>query len=1678
MRACQGDVRALCLVVEVRFPDHDFNLFTRQIQKEPPMSLSEPPLSHWLRRPFGVIAALVAGASVLAAGLTPIASASAQPRPAVPPSAMFRKPGASPFSTSIEEALSRAAARARADNGPRAALSANPGAAKLGSFLISPAVHRFLTDDLGISLGGSDRLTGAVSNHYVVASGGAPTGIHFGLPSGVAAPVLAGAQLVSDTRSGSLTVALVSSAGTAASLDVVIPNASTANATGVSGTFEMPVVPVLGGDVAFRGPVSFANGAAVLSAAAYDPSATSINSQIHLEGGTHVTYRSTSGFAVTANGYLGNGSHTLPVSLAGTVRSASNWSLRATAASRSDVLMVTKGFEVEGGFSGTVADTDGSVTFDVSSNGPVAWTPLATTSQMVEHIEYSDRTAPASAVPVGTSVGSPWVLAEGRFAVSAGTSGTLEATGAIGFDLSSHRAALVSSSTGGLMVRSGAQSFALRDVTLGGDLVVGPQHLEGTLSGQGSVLGGGPTATTADLTLTSTGALLASFSNGAAHTTWSSVVRPAAPSAIPTAPIPAAGTGHAAQSAGAGTYTVSAAVLAYLTTTLGIPLGISTTLSGQLAGTTLTITAGAPAEVKPVLPTGAAALSFASSTIVINESTNQLSVTASASAAGGESATLAVAIPSANTSNVTGASGIAATIGIDGLQVFGTPVNLSGSVALNGTPPAFSLTGVIAAGTSVTSAAAFASGMLTLSSKGALSVAGIVTIGSGPTAINVAVSGSLTSFSKWSLSVTDSDAPSWQPISNLVVQPDFTGSIAAKAGRITVSLKSPTGASPVTWLPGANTSISVSGLTISNATPPRTVTCNALSDGGIWIGVTGTIDYSVFGASAVSLPGEACIVLGSTVYTTTTTPTGTLNFDGSLFSIGKLQLIVSGDTASSNFSVTGTAQLKVGSVGPFTLAANFSATGAFIAAVSLPSLSTLGVKGLTGTGVVWLSSKDLPTFVGEPGLPTVAEFHLRVGLSVTFTYPVPAKDVTSLRSWGIPIPSTVQAVASLSPDGFTVEFDLGFGNPGFELFSSDPNNSSDPNAATAFLNDLNFAITLSADPTIEVDGVVTLNLPAITGDSYSQATSIQLTLSATISLVSANVSLGLSITGNCGGQACPWTNAFGIPDLTIGVFGATVGITFDSGIPTPTFGFSLDGVILPQAIAGPIGLQAGASISIDINFDLTAPVINLQLASGSPGTPALLPLEITGIPTVQNAIVIDDAGLFIAPIGGNLANGMTVAPGIAVNFDAVIGGLPVNVDALDSPFTLTVSALISVPAFNIGPITIGGPGEPGVYLNLSISPAGFIFEFEGAFTSAGFSFSANLSLSAVNTFAGASFSLSLTAGLPSWLQVSGSLSGSVSIDGSGNFQASASGDGWLIIGGAYIGEVSFNYSFAYGFLWQSITAAAQAVAQAFENAYGWADQTVTYYLNQLEYQAGAIAAGLQAAFASISPSQIASDLNQFVTSSSQAVASALESVGYTFDQIGAAIENVYGEAQQALQNTLTAIGADAWDVLNALNSVFTSGWDGTYYLSITPQGGGVQGAPLFMDVSGGSYSPGAQVIDYPWDGGANQHWYFESLGDGLAYIVNENSGQCLTVPGSDSTPGAPIQQWPCDGQAEEMWQMDVVQQNLLGPSMYIVNAYDGLVVDGAGASWFSANLDQWPINYNWNQEWTVSPGLF
>jgi hypothetical protein len=1615
------------------------------------------------RRRLQAIAGLTMLAALLAQGVTPISPANAETKgsAARPPAPVYRHfSPADLLGSQFDAALARAKAEAAASSGPRAALTADTKASAKATITISPAVHRFLTGTLGIPLGDSDQLTGAAYSHYVVVGAGAPSGIAFGLPAGDAAPVISGSELVYNRSTKTLTVAARSSDGTATSLDIVVPPSG----AGVTGTFEMPAVAALGGSVAFRGPISFDAGVPRLAAVAYDTAATALGGGVRIKPDARVAYSSATGFTVAATGELGRGHDELTVSLAGNLGRSEDWSLRATSPARSEVLTVARGLVAEG-FSGSVVDEAGSVRFDVTSRTPVTWAPLRDTSQAVSSIEYSDEPGPAGGMlPASLRPGQPWALASGRFAVSAGVAGTLDATGSVGIDLASATARLQATGSGMLALSPGV---SLSGIDLDGNLTVGPGGLVGSLQGTGTVRRDG-SASAAGVSLATNGTLSAGFGAGTEHSAWSASARSAA---TPQARRSAAAAGTQAGTK-KGTYTVSTQVLAYLSSVLGIPVGTSTTLSGSLAGKTLTVTAGAPANIKPKLPSGAPGLTWGGTTITINTSTNALTVVAAASAAGGETAQLAVTVPKANTSTVTSSSGIKATLTIQGFAVLGGTVVLAGKVGLTAPVPSISLVGTAPVGSSPTAGVSFESGTLTGTTTGALKVAAVVMVGAGPTAISVDVAGSISNLATWSLAVTDPSAPSWQPISGLTVTPDFTGTISAKSGAVSVSLSS--GAGGVSWAPGPNATITPSTLTISNAEPASDVTCQGWTAGSLWLGVGGTIGFNILGATALSIPGEACIILGSGIYTATTTPTGSLTPSNWPFSLGQIALVFNGNTNTNTFTVTGTAVVTGVGPSPIDIDVDFSSTGALIAAIGINDLSTLGVHLLTGSGAVWVSTVDVLVFDPSqyPGLPSAAPFHLRIGLSVTFTYAMDPTEQTELSNWGIPVPTQAQAVAALSPDGFTIELDLFFasGDAGVQVFTSNPLDPKNPNAVQAYLNEITIDVTASTDPTVELDGIVTLYVPAITGDSDSTATNLLLVMGGSFAMDSANFSLTLTISGECGGSSCPWSNAFGIAGLTIGTFGATLGVTFEDEIPTPTFGFSLDGVILPQVIAGPIGLQPNATITIDVNFDANAPIVNLQL-TGAPGSPALLPLEIVGNPAVQQAIVIDNAGVYFAPVGGNEANGVTVAPGISVNFQASFGGLPVNVYAIVSPITLTVAAQISVPSFNLGPITIGGPGEPAVEFNLSISPQGFVFQFYGGFTSAGFSYMASIDVQAVATFAGASLSLSITGGLPSFIEAGADLNGSVSVDGSGNVSASASGDGYLVVAGQFLGYVSFSWSAGATLGWQSITAAADSVADAFENAYAWSDQTVTYWLNSLEYNADNIASGLQSAFSGISATEIASDLASWVTSSSDTVAAALQSIGCDYDTVAAAVENVWGYAQSTLASVLQYIGASSWDLMDALNNLFTSGWNGYYYFSVTPP----DLTTLFMDVQGASYSEGAQVIDYPWDGGTNQMWQIAPLSDGYAEIINANSGQCLTIPGDDGGEGAPIQQWQCNGSPEEAWSLQIIWNNLLGPTAYVVNEYSGYVLDEAGAQWYASNLDDWQNNGGWNQQWTMSP---
>jgi hypothetical protein len=454
-----------------------------------------------------------------------------------------------------------------------------------------------------------------------------------------------------------------------------------------------------------------------------------------------------------------------------------------------------------------------------------------------------------------------------------------------------------------------------------------------------------------------------------------------------------------AQDTSSPIYTLSPAVYSYLSQALGIPIS-SATLSGTLSGSTLTVQAGAPANVSLPLPTGSVNLTLGSTTLSVDESTNTMTVTSSATA-GATTATLTVTVNNAGTSQVTGTADVTADITVTGLTVFGAQVNLQGSLEVNGSTRSLSITGTLMSNASISSGVTLESGATVTLATGTsgdngLSVDGTVELGSGATALPVTVKGTLSGLSDWSLTVSDASAPMWQPAPDLKVTPNFSGEIKDTAGKVTFDLS--TTAPLVQWMPTANTTVVVKNLEVSNETPPAVVSCPSLSGDTLWVDASGTVTYTPpDGSSPLSLAAEACIAPSAESSTLTTSATGTLAAPaGSNVTLSNVALDVTGDFSTNTFAVDGSATLAgVGSGSALTVGLSFDGDGSFVAGVTVPDLSKLGVNGLSGAGAVWLSTKDRPAFVPStiPGFTSTTPFHLREGVHATLSYSLDKTEV-------------------------------------------------------------------------------------------------------------------------------------------------------------------------------------------------------------------------------------------------------------------------------------------------------------------------------------------------------------------------------------------------------------------------------------------------------------------------------------------------------------------------------------------------------------------------------------------------------------------------------------------------------------------------------------------------------------
>ena len=133
---------------------------------------------------------------------------------------------------------------------------------------------------------------------------------------------------------------------------------------------------------------------------------------------------------------------------------------------------------------------------------------------------------------------------------------------------------------------------------------------------------------------------------------------------------------------------------------------------------------------------------------------------------------------------------------------------------------------------------------------------------------------------------------------------------------------------------------------------------------------------------------------------------------------------------------------------------------------------------------------------------------------------------------------------------------------------------------------------------------------------------------------------------------------------------------------------------------------------------------------------------------------------------------------------------------------------------------------------------------------------------------------------------------------------------------------------------------------------------------------------------------------------------------------------------------------------------------------------------LVMDVSGGGKTEGTNIIQWTANGGLNQQWKFESLGNGYYKITSVlNPDYSLDVNGGGAANGTRVIQWTYHGGINQQWK---IIENVDGSVslMSRLSAESGtrsvLDVNGGGTK-AGVNVIQWTSNGLDNQKWSLVP---
>ena len=1533
--------------------------------------------------------AVALGIGVLAAqAVQPISAANAQALPthratrladSTPPktkpprwSPAIAKPTPNPHKTPNAAAL-RAQAIAQAGT-----------ANKFGSYLVSPAMVTFLTKGLGMPLNSARQFTGVRSGSTLKVSLPAPHGLQMGLPKGVRQPAFSRSTLVIDPATGAATL---TAAASGATLKVTIPDAASATLAGLTGKLTLRT-SVLGETVTLSGPLGYQPGkAASASLSGHLPAGADLKRGVaELAAGTEVTLSPADGLRVAGPASLGPAGHQLQADVTGTITGASGWTLTVSAVRGGTPL---PGLTLAPDASGTITQAPrGAVSYDVQAHTARPWTPASGVT-VAGTVDFSNKLPNDRLVPApGIADSTPWVDVTGTVTTSGVT-----AHGTAAVDLASGK---------GLLTSSGKTPVTLKNRS--GRLIHDDAGFRGSLG------------------LSSTGHVTASLP--AALSTWKPSKAAAVKPSGSATDRSALKTVRAAADVSAS-YTLSGPVYNFITNSLHIPLG-SATLTGTLSGSTLTLSASAPTALPAAsLPSWIPNPSYVNTQISVDESTDTVTLSAGAGTSGGEGATLTVTIANASTSDLSDGTDVTGSLDLTGISFTG------GSLSdLNFT---LGYTGGALTASGTVSDASFGSGLVTIPSAtlslggSGATLTGSAVINPGPSAapssnssstsptVTVAVTGNITDLSDWSLQVSDATAEQWQPAgTGLTVSPDFSGLIGDAAGKVSFDLAS-TGSGPITWIsPDGASNVSVTSLEFSNQAPGSSASCSAsqANEGDLWVGIGGTFSYT---PANLSLTATGCLNLtGKSLTITTTQNAGSLTTDfgnGVPFSVTGGELTAS--IASGKYSLTtkGSVQITQGVNGDpsfLNVGVSLSNTG-IVAGIgidlgSFPSLSNLG---FSGSGALYVSTQTISGFdpadtLGQPGLPTSID--LPGGLTISANFTVPASVISTFQKFipGFYLPSssaTVQTMASLSTSGLNLDLGVGYGTGtgGIPVF--------DTHGTALFLNGFNLKLLLSSQIQITLSGNATLELPPMTPNGGTST--IGILVSTSFNVDSLTLNLGFNIAG--------WNGAFGVAGLNFQDFGGTLGLTLESGVPTPTLGIYADNITLPTQWGNTIGLVQGTEISFNANFSLTQPVLGFDIFN--PYGDALKPLAID--PKLSSGVidtfVVQQASFEFAPDGGVMPDGTQLDQGVSLLFDATIDHVKVDVNAAVDLSKATVTAQASVDPFYIGSAYMSG-----MTFNLNLSPSNAGFGFTGGMSDNGYSFSATVNLVVGTSMNGAGISLSVMGGLPSYFAGGATLTatigdsgGDTSLDNSGD-TFYAQGSGWLYAAGQYLGPVTFYFGLPGSMSWQDYYNSIVQLAQFFISNAGLSFNDAVAALKQFGYGA-------------------------------YDIINAMGQIGQYGPQIGNALANAFG---------FSTTYYDIWNETSA-------------------------GQLLVLDVSGGSTSPSASVITYTKDlgqgQGYNQDWAFieSPYSPGWYNVENRNSGQCLTVQYNTSTPGNPLVQYPCNGGSNQLWYMG----NIAVLSTYngIPNKLDNQCIDiQSGYPWPGGILDQWTCANSWNQRFWLT----